>query len=361
LGFREEFFEMSITRNIFGRTSSGMEVESFTLSNSNGVKVQILSFGGIVQSIIAPDKDKNLQDIALGFDKVEDYERKGPYFGAIIGRHANRIENALFQLNGIEYHLAKNDGNNHLHGGATGFDKVLWSPEIIKEGERELLKLTYRSKDGEENYPGNLDVVVTYALGEDNSLQIDYFAVSDKDTVVNLTNHTYFNLSGHGSGSILNHKLQINADSYTPINNEGIPTGEIKAVDNTPMDFNKLTMISSRLDNENEQIINGRGYDHNWALNVSGNGIEKAAEVYEENSGRLLEVYTTKPGIQFYSGNFLDGTDIGKGNIPYEHRGGLCLETQYFPNALKHKHFPSPILKAGEEYKHTTIYKFSVR
>ena len=294
----------------------------------------------------------------LGYDKLDGYLRKGPYFGAIIGRHGNRIEDSMFEINGIEYHLYANDGKNHLHGGLKGFDKVLWQAEIIEFDQDESLQLTYRSLDGEENYPGNLDVKIVYSLTNDNSLRIHYFAVSDKDTVVNLTNHSYFNLSGHCAGDILKHKLMINSNRFTVINDEGIPTGEIRDVKDTPMDFTTLTTIEPGLLSGYEQIASGKGYDHNWVLNVSGKKPEKAAEVYDEVSGRLMEVYTTKPGIQFYSGNFLDGSETGKDNTVYSKWSGLCLETQYFPNALKHKHFPSPILKAGQQYNQTTIYKF---
>lgn len=352
---------MGITKRSFGKTEDGTEVFLFKLENAQGVSTEITNFGGIVVSIFVPDRNGKIDDIALGFDNLDSYQKPGPFFGAIIGRHANRIENAEFELNGQTYHLAKNDGNNHLHGGMKGFDKVVWTPEIVKTEEGEALQLTYLSKDGEENYPGNLEVKVLYSLNDHNELRIDYYGVSDKDTVVNLTNHTYFNLAGHDSGDILEHQLMIHADQFTVINEECIPTGEIRDVKGTPMDFTTLTSIKEGLFSDDEQIKCGNGYDHNWVLNVSGASLEKGGELFEPNSGRLMEFYTTKPGVQFYSGNSFEGCDKGKDGVVYGKWSGLCLETQYFPNSLKHKHFPSAILRAGEEYRHTTIYKFSTK
>lgn len=352
---------MGITKRLFGKTADGAEVHVFTLENVNGITAEIINFGGILRSLLVPDRKGSFEDVVLGFDEISSYERKGPYFGALIGRHANRIENACFKLNGVEYKLNKNDGDNHLHGGIKGFDKVVWQAEIDVQDENEVLKLGYMSKDKEEGYPGNLKVQVTYKLTDNNELVIDYFAVGDQDTLVNLTNHSYFNLAGHSSGNILKHKLKLNADKITANDKYSIPTGEIREIKNSPMDFTELTVIGDEINSEYDQIVFGIGYDHNWILNTSGKYSEKAAEVYEENSGRVMEVFTTKPGIQFYSGNFLDGTDIGKGGVPYERRNGFCLETQYFPNGINNKNFPSPILKVGEEYKHTTVYKFSTR
>ncbi len=338
----------------------GTEIYLYKLSNKNKMSVGIINYGGIIVSIEVPDRDGNIDDVNLGYDNLEQYLEIGQYFGAIIGRHGNRIENAEFDLNGITYRLAKNDGNNHLHGGKRGFDKVVWQAEPIEKDGVQALQLSYLSPDGEENYPGNLDVKVTYTLTDDNSLRIDYFAVSDKDTVVNLTNHAYFNLSGHGSGDILDHQIMINADRFTVINNECIPTGEIRDVSNTPMDLRTLKKVREGIESKDDQIACGNGYDHNWVLNVSGDKPEKAAEVFEPVSGRLMEVFTTKPGMQFYSGNAITRV-TGKGGAVYDKRGALCLETQYYPNGTRHKHFPSPFLKAGEEYRHTTIYKFSVK
>ncbi|HEY5586176.1 MAG TPA: aldose epimerase family protein [Ruminiclostridium sp.] len=351
---------MRITKRFYGKTLEGNDASIFTLSNSKGATAEISDFGGIVVSLCVLDKRGKLDDVVLGHENFKDYLRKGPFFGALIGRHANRIEDSKFEIDGVEYNLYKNEGNNHLHGGQKGFDKVLWQAEILKKDEMESLKLTYLSKDGEEGYPGNLEVNVTYTLTEDNALEIKYFAVSDKETVINLTNHSYFNLSGHASGDILKHKVMINSDKFTVADKFSLPTGEIRTVKGTPMDFTELTTISDGIDSDYEQITFANGYDHNWILNVSGKSPEKAAEVYDEKSGRIMEVFTTMPGVQLYTGNFLDGTDIGKGGVVYKKNNGLCLETQFFPNSLRHKHFPSPLFKAGQEYNHTTIYKFSV-
>lgn len=352
---------MVITRRNFGQTEDGRDVHIFKLSNSCGVEVEIINYGGIIISISVPDRNGDFKDIALGFDDLDGYLHRNKYFGALIGRYANRIEDGIFELNGVEYHLAKNDGANHLHGGLVGYDKVLWDADIIDKGDREYLQLTYFSKDGEENYPGNLVVKVIYFLSEDNELKIDYHAISDQDTIVNLSNHSYFNLHGHGAGDITGHMLKIYADKFTAVDENCLTTGEVIDVKGTPFDFTKLSPIEPGLVSQDQQIINGGGYDHNWALNSRDGELGKAAELYEPASGRLMEVYTTKPGIQFYTGNFLDGSDVCKDGAIYDKRSGLCLETQYFPNSLKHKHFPSPILKAGKEYRHITIYKFSVK
>lgn len=353
---------MEIKKRIFGVTDEGCAVHIFYLENTKGMRVSIINYGGRVVSIKVPDRIGNEGDVALGYDNIESYiNDKGTYFGAIVGRHANRLEGAAFSLNGQEYKLAKNDGNNHLHGGIKGFDSVIWDAEIEKKNGQEQLLLTYRSPDGEEGYPGNLEVRVVYSVTEDNELRIDYSAVCDKDTVVNLTNHTYFNLAGHSAGSILNHQLMINGDSFTVIDDQCIPTGEIRKVYGTPMDFTTLKPIGWDFTSDDEQLECGKGYDHNWVLNAKGRTPEKAAELYEPGSGRIMEVYTTMPGMQFYSGNFLGSSLTGKENAEYGNRDGLCLETQYFPNSMRHPEFPSPVLKAGRKYKHTTIYKFSVR
>jgi aldose 1-epimerase len=349
---------MSIEKRPFGRTSDGVSVDIFTLKNSKGMTAEVTNYGGAIVSLLVPDAKGNFDDVVLGYGDLENYTKKGPFLGAAIGRHGNRIEKATFEINGVVYNLTKNEGENQLHGGNVGFDKVVWTPEIVVKDGEEALQLSYLSKDGEEGYPGNLDVKITYTLTEDNAIKIDYYAVTDKDTVVNLTNHSYFNLSGHASGDILKHKVEINADKFTVADKESLPTGEIASVKGTPMDFTELTPVEKGIFSDYEQIVFGNGYDHNWVLNVSGEKAEKAAEVVDDASGRIMEVYTTKPGVQFYTGNFLEGTEGGKGGVCYGKRAGLCLETQYFPNSLKHKHFPSPILRVGEEYKHTTIYKF---
>ncbi|MCM0649745.1 galactose mutarotase [Clostridium swellfunianum] len=351
---------MSITKRFSGKQKDGKNIDIFTLENSTGALAEITNLGGTILSLKVPDKNGKLADIVLGFENLEDYYMQGPYFGAIIGRFANRIGKARFELNGAKYKLNANDSSNHLHGGLQGFDKVVWEAETIIDGNEEFLVLSYVSQDGEENYPGNLKVKVTYTFTENNEIIIDYFAQSDKDTVVNLTNHSYFNLSGHASGKILNHKVMINADRFTPVDEEAIPTGEIRSVEGTPMDFRTLKTVGEDINSSYEQIVLGKGYDHNWVLNVSGGKPEKAAEVIDETSGRVLEVYTTKPGIQFYTGNFLNSTQIGKGKVAYEQRAGLCLETQYLPDSMNHEGFSSVVLKAFEEYKHKTIYKFSL-
>jgi aldose 1-epimerase len=348
---------MNINKRSFGKTSEGAEAYIYTLTNSKGMTAEISNFGGVIVSLKVPDSKGKFEDVVLGFDELDKYEAAGPFLGALIGRFANRIENGRFVINGIEYNVPKNDGENCLHGGNKGFDKVLWEANSV-EGKEPALELTYLSKDGEEGFPGNLKVKVTYTLTEDNAIRIDYYAISDEDTIINLTNHSYFNLSGHASGNILKHKLMLNADKFTVTDKYSIPTGEIREVKGTPMDFTEFTEIGKNISSDYEQIVFGKGYDHNWVLNVSGEAPEKAAEVIDENSGRIMEVYTTKPGVQFYSGNFLNESYIGKGGVPYSIRTGFCLETQYFPNAMNTPHFPSPLLRAGEEYKRTTIYKF---
>ena len=349
---------MRIDKKSFGALPDGTPVSLYTLTNSKGMVVDITDFGGILVSIKVPDRNGKLDDVNLGFDTLEDYLKPGPFFGALVGRHANRIEASEFTLNGKTYKLCANDGRNHLHGGETGFDKVLWKSEIVTEGEVEALKLTYFSPDGEENYPGNLVVTVVYSLNEDNTLKLDYTAVSDKDTVVNLTNHAYFNLGGHASGNVLNHELTLKADFFTPVSPECIPTGEVLSVAGTPMDFNTPKALKDGLVDKasDPQIQNGQGYDHNWVLKAGGDFTYESARVYEPVSGRVMTMYTTKPGVQLYTGNFVD--THGKGGVKYDKWAGLCLETQYFPNAMKHTHFPSPVLKAGEFYRHTTSYRF---
>ncbi len=350
---------MSIKKN-FG-TVNGKNVYLFTIKNSKGMTAEITNYGGTLVSLRVPDNKGKFDDVVLGYDNLEDYLKYKSFFGATIGRFANRIGNSVFELNGIKYNVAKNDGKNHLHGGVVGFDKVVWEEQLQKEEVIDSIEFAYLSVDGEEGYPGNLNVRVKYTITEDNELKIEYYAISDKDTIVNLTNHSYFNLSGHNSGDILKHKIMINADKFTINDKESIPTGEITEVNNTPMDFRELTLIGENISSSYEQIVFGGGYDHNFIINNSGNKLEKAAEVYDEKSGRVMEVYTTKPGVQFYSGNFLKGLEPGKGATSYVKRSGLCLETQYFPNSTLHKNFPSPMLKAEEKYEHCTIYKFSAK
>lgn len=337
------------------------EVLVYTLKNSKNTEVNIINYGGIILSILTEDKYGNLADIALGYEDIEDYTVSTPYFGAIIGRFSNRIENSEISINGKEYKLAKNDGNNHLHGGNVGYNKVFWESKIrLDDNNTEYLELKYLSIDGEENYPGNLNITVNYKLTDENELVMEYYGKSDQDTIVNLTNHSYFNLAGHNSGSILEHELIINSDKITENNDEGICTGKILDVDDTPMSFRKFTSIGNSIDSNYYQIQYAKGYDHNWILRGRDGEYKKAAEVREYTSGRVMEVYTTKPGVQFYSGNYLNGNDKGKGGNIYMKRAGFCLETQYFPNSLKCSNFPNVILKKGEEYYHKTSYVFSI-
>jgi len=321
------------------------ELAVYTLTNSHGFEVTVTNYGGAVTSLKAPDRDGNFGEIVLGFATLDEYVRNPRYFGALIGRHANRIARGRFSLNGVEYQLPCNNGPNHLHGGFKGFDKRVWD---VRESDQ-ALHLTYFSKDGEEGYPGNLTASVDYTLLE-NELRIDYRATTDRDTIVNLTNHSYFNL--RGAGRILDHELTLNADYYTPVSEDLIPTGEIKAVEGTPMDFRRGKAIGSELDK-----VAG-GYDHNFVLNNSDGSLRLGARLYEPLTGRVLEIFTTEPGMQFYSGNFLDGSLIGRDGVAYELYTGLCLEPQQFPDAPNHRNFPSTVLRPGEEYKHTSLYRF---
>ncbi len=353
--------KMKIHKESFGEFD-GIKADIYTLTNANQVEIKITNYGGIVTSIKLPDKNGKFDDVALGYDNLQAYINNSPYFGCIVGRYGNRIGGARFALDGEEFTLAKNDGENNLHGGLRGFDKVLWNAEPATGEDSVSLKLNYLSRDGEEGFPGNLDVTVTYTLANDNSFHIDYLATTDKTTVVNLTNHTYWNFAGEGSGDVLKHELMLNADSFTPVERGLIPTGEIMYVENTPMDFRKATAIGDRIESDYEQLKLGRGYDHNWVLNTK----EKdkpglAATIYEPNSGRFMEIFTTEPGIQFYSGNFLDGSITGKSGKAYGTRNGFCLETQHFPDSPNKPGFSSPVLKPGETYKTTTVHKFSVK
>jgi aldose 1-epimerase len=337
----------------WGKTPDGDSVELYTLSNVKGAEARITNYGGIVVSLKVPDRSGTMSDVVAGFDNLEGYLKPPPYFGAIIGRYGNRIGGARFSLNGMEYTLAKNDGANHLHGGIRGFDKRVWRAKPVSP---QSLELTYLSKDGEEGYPGNLSVTVVYTLTDANELKIEYSASTDKDTVVNLTNHSYFNLAG--DGDILGHQLIINADRFTPVDRGLIPTGELKSVAGTPFDFRVAKAIGERIEQKDEQLSFGRGYDHNWVLNRTGTGLESAAKVTDPKSGRVLEIFTTEPGLQFYTGNFLDGSLQGKGRV-YTRRSAFCMETQHFPNSPNEPSFPSTILKPGGTYKTTTVFRFS--
>jgi len=333
-------------------------MDLYTLSNRGGMKVSITNYGGRVVSVLVPDRHGNFADVVLGFDNLEGYLGSNPFFGALVGRYANRIGKARFKLNGVEYKLEQNDGPNTLHGGSNGFDKKAWT---AKESSKNppALELTYVSPDGEEGYPGKLTARVLYTLTDTNELKVDYTATTDKDTVLNLTNHSYFNLAGEGSGDILRHVMMINADRFTPVDATLIPTGELRKVEGTPFDFRKPRAIGERIDSNDEQIKFGQGYDHNFVLSRIGHGLTIAARVTEPESGRVLEVLTTQPGMQFYTGNFLDGSVHGKGGKAYVHRSAFCLETQHFPDSPNQPKFPSTVLKPGQTYHETTIFKFS--
>ena len=348
-----------VTRQAFGRDGEGADVESFTLRNKAGVEVKAISFGAIITSIRVPDRSGAIAEIVLGFDTVDGYLKPHPYFGALVGRYGNRIARAAFTLDGQTYRLAANNGPNHLHGGVRGFDKYTWAAEVLPNATG--VTFTRTSADGEEGYPGRLNVRVSYILSDANELSIEYQATTDKATPVNLTQHTYFNLAGHDAGTILDHEVMIAADRFTPVDATLIPTGELAPVDGTPMDFRKPVRVGARIDAASPQLKFGIGYDHNWVVNGAPGTLRPAARVVEPKSGRTLEVSTTEPGVQFYTGNFLDGSVKGKGGAVYHHRNGLCLETQHFPDSPNQPAFPSTILRPGSTYQSKTVWKFGAR
>lgn len=344
---------MHIKNNQFGLMPDGERIQIFSLDNDQAMEVRIINYGGIIASIKVPDRDGKVDDVVLGHDSLEGYLNRSRYFGALIGRFANRIARGRFTLSGIGYQLAINNGHNHLHGGVRGFDKIVWEAQVIDEG----VQLNYLSKDGDEDYPGNLSATVTYRLNDANELRIDYYATTDRDTIINLTNHSYFNLAGRGT--ILNHELQIEADAFTPIDETLIPTGEIRNVKGTPLDFTSPTAIGARIGNHDQQLRFAGGYDHNFVLRGDPGRLRTAARVYEPQTGRVMEVFTTQPGLQFYSGNFLDGTLVGKSGRAYTKNSGCCFETQHFPDSPNQPHFPATVLRPDEKYHHITIYRFS--
>jgi aldose 1-epimerase len=350
---------MNLIKEIYGKTPAGEPVYLYTLTNDDAMEVKICNFGGIITSILVPDRHGKVGDVVLGFDKFDDYLQFSPYFGCLVGRYGNRIARGKFELDGISYTLAQNDGVNHLHGGLQGFDKVLWEAEPFTTEDTVGLNLSYVSPDGEEGYPGELIVEVTYTLTNSNALQIDYHAACNKPTIVNLTNHTYFNLSEEGS--ILDHEIAIYAKKFTAVDETLIPTGEIQPVAGTPLDLTTLTRIGAMIDQDDEQLIFAGGYDHNWVFDHDGSELVLVATVIEPGSGRVLETFTTQPGMQFYSGNFLDGTVVGKNGINYLRRSGFCLETQHFPDSPNQPHFPSTRLNPGQHLQQTTVYKFSTQ
>jgi aldose 1-epimerase len=332
----------------------------YTLKNSHGVEVRAMNYGGIIQSVRVPDRDGKVADVVLGHDTAEGYIPNPPYIGAIVGRYANRIANGTFTLDGKTYTLPKNDGPNTLHGGTTRtFDKVVWESQPLKD--KNGVAFEYLSKDGEEGFPGNLKVRVTYVLTDSNELVIDYEATTDKATPINVSQHSYFNLKGEGNGDILDHEILINADRFTPVDKNLIPTGELRTVKGTPFDFTQSTKIGSRIEDNYDQLTLGHGYDHNFVLNRKGAGMTLAARVYEPTTGRVLEVSTTQPAVQFYTGNFLDGSVTGKSGHVYKRRYGFCLETQHYPDSPNHPDFPNAILKPGEKFHQTTAFKFSTK
>jgi len=355
---------MDIKRSVFGKTPDGKQVDLYTLTNSKGIEVGIMTFGGTVVSLKVPDRNGKLGDIVLGHDSLEPYllpDHKGsPYFGCIIGRYGNRIAKGRFQLDGKTYTLATNDGENHLHGGKEGFDRKLWKAKPIKGKDYVALALTYTSPDMEEGYPGTLKVKVTYTLTEEDELKIDYEATTDKPTICNLTNHNYYNLTC-GQRDILDHELMIVADQFTPVASGLIPTGQFQSVEGTPMDFRESKPIGRDINADDQQLRLGGGYDHNWVLRKKGGELALAARLYEPTSGRVMEIYTTEPGLQFYSGNFLDGSIRGKGGVAYKHRWGLCLETQHFPDSPNKPDWPSTVLRPGQVYRSTTVHRFTTR
>jgi aldose 1-epimerase len=345
---------MGTSKEAFGKTADGTAVDLYTLTNVNGLVAKITNYGGIITSLKVPDRNGKLADIVLGYESLDKYLESTPYFGSIVGRYANRIAGGKFTLDGVEYTLATNDGSNSLHGGDKGFDKVVWTAEEFENKNSVNLKLTYTSKDMEEGYSGNLACTVIYSLTNDNELSIEYKTTTDKPTVVNLTNHSYFNLAGHDGGDILDHELTIAADNFTPVDDTLIPTGKIDPVKGTPLDFTKPAVIGERI-----ELVDG-GYDHNFVLNASDSSLVLAGRVYEPASGRAMEVFTTEPGMQFYSGNFLDGSHKGKGTV-YNKHSGLCLETQHFPDSPNQPQFPSTLLRPDEQYTQLTVHKFSAK
>jgi aldose 1-epimerase len=352
----------STTRKSFGKTPDGQAVDLYVLTNKSGAEVSITNFGGAIVSIKVPDRNGKLADVVLGYDNADGYVNDKSHFGGIIGRYGNRIAHAQFVLDGKTYTLAKNNGENSLHGGVKGFDKAVWTARILHGKDAQSLELSYLSKDGEEGFPGNLNVSVIYTLKDNNALSIAYSATTDKKTVLNLTNHSYFNLAGQGSGDILGHLLMIQADKFTPVDGALIPTGELRDVAGTPFDFRKPTAIGARINEDDQQLKLGGGYDHNFVLRSVPESLEflGAARVVEPASGRVLEVFTTEPGVQFYTGNFLDGKTPGKGDVTYPRRSAFCLETQHYPDSPNQAKFPSVVLKPGEHYHTVTTYKFSI-
>jgi len=352
--------EPTVSRADFGVMPDGDSVQVFTLANAHGIVVRAMTYGATILSLETPDASGRADDIVLGFSSLDDYLRGSPYFGAVVGRYGNRIAGGSFQLDGRSYQLATNDGPNHLHGGVKGFDKVVWRGESSTSDSTASVAFSYTSPSGEEGYPGTMEARVTYTLTNGDELVVEYRATTDAPTPINLTQHSYFNLAGAGRGDILGHQLMIAADRYTPVDATLIPTGQLASVEGTPFDFRTPTEIGARIEAPDEQLARGRGYDHNFVLNRDGDGLVHAATLHDPSTGRTLDISTTEPGLQFYSGNFLDGTITGKDGRVYGHRSGLCLETQHFPGSPNEPAFPSTILRPGGEYHSTTVFAFGV-
>jgi aldose 1-epimerase len=353
--------EPTIAESAYGTLEDGGKVTLYTLTNASGAEVKIINYGAIVVSLKVPDNQGKLRDVVLGYDDLAGYAKDKDFLGATVGRSGNRIAGGKFTLDGKSYQLDRNDGPNHLHGGAHGVFKKLWKSESVKGKDGLGVKLTYVSKDGEEGYPGTVTLTVTYTLTHENGLRIDYSGTTDKTTILNPTHHSYFNLSGDPNRTILDEELMIDADKTTPVGEGLIPTGKLADVEGTPMDFRKATKIGARIDAKDEQLALGKGYDHNWALNHNAKKPRKVAELYDATSGIVMSIVTDQPGLQFYSGNFLNGTIKGKQGILYKFRTALCLEAQLFPDAPNHANFPSSVLKPGKRYQQTTTYQFSTR
>ena len=349
-----------ITKQAFGKTPDGKTAQIYTLVNTNGARMRLTNYGGTVVSLEVPDRNGELGDVVLGFDDLAGYIKDSPYFGCLVGRYGNRIAKGKFKLGGKEYTLATNNGPNALHGGLKGFDKVLWKAKTMETADGPAVELIYTSKDGEEGYPGTLKVKAVYTLTNDNAMKLEYTATTDKDTVVNLTHHSYFNLKDAGKSDILGHEIMIPARNYTPVDSTLIPTGQIMTTKGSPFDLTGYGKIGARIDAKHKQIEYGKGYDHNWVLDKKPGELGLAASVYEPTTGRTLEVLSTEPGVQFYAGNFLDGSIKGKGGTAYKHRHGFCLEPQHYPDSPNKPNFPSVVLKPGETYRNTIIYKFGV-
>ncbi|MBI9039836.1 MAG: galactose mutarotase [Lutibacter sp.] len=352
---------VTIMKKAYGITPDSIAVDSYTLKNENGMELTVITYGGIITSLKVPNKNQVLEDVVLGYDSLVHYTRKNPYFGAIIGRYGNRIAKGKFSLDNTEYQLATNDGPNNLHGGVKGFDKVVWNATEIKGDSTASLVLTYLSKDMEEGFPGNLETKVIYTLTNNNELEVTYEATTDKKTIVNLTQHSYFNLSGDFSKTILDHEITIDADTFIPVDKTLIPTGELKDVTNTPFDFRVAKTVGQDIEVKDDQLKKGLGYDHCWVLNKQNEGIRLVSTAYHKESGRLLEILSNEPGIQLYTGNFLDGTLPSKQGGTYGFRTGFCLETQHYPDSPNQKDFPSVVLNPGEKYETVTTFKFSVK